>query len=89
MYAIDSNQYLKEIHKFCISHAYLDHTSRDPSHFYLEFLKDFYIFRILGLSGSHGTNGSRIHPVFAELEIAPRKWLYDLNFSCIAIYVIH
>ena len=32
MYAIDSNQYLKEKHEFHISHAYLGHTSRDPSH---------------------------------------------------------
>ena len=32
-----------------------------------------------------GTNSSRIHLVFAELEIVPRKWLYNLNFYCIAI----
>ena len=32
MYAIDSNQYLKEKREFHISHAYIDHTSRDPGH---------------------------------------------------------
>ena len=32
MYAIDSNQYLKEKQEFHVSHAYIDHTSRDPAH---------------------------------------------------------
>ena len=32
MYAMDSNQYLKEKHEFCVSHAYFNHLSRDPAH---------------------------------------------------------
>ena len=59
------------------------------THFYYDFLKDFYIFRISGSSGSFGTNGSRIHPVLAEKNIASRKWLYQFDFYCIVISVIH
>ena len=36
-----------------------------------------------------GTNGSRIHPVLTKKSIAPRKWLYQFNFYCILIYMIH
>ena len=31
MYAIDSNQYLKEKCEFRVSHTYFDHPGRDPS----------------------------------------------------------
>ena len=59
------------------------------THFYYEFLKDFIFSESLDPQDHYGTNRYRIHPVFAELGIAPRKQSYDLNFYCIVIYVIH
>ena len=57
--------------------------------FLLQIPKRFFIFsESLDPQDHCGINGSRIHPVSAELEISPRKWSYDLYFYCIVIYMI-
>ena len=35
------------------------------------------------------TNSSRIHPVLMKKNITPGKWLYQFDFYCIVIYMIH
>ena len=59
------------------------------THFYYEFLKDFIFSEYLDPQDHFGTNGPRIHPVLAEKNIDPRKWLYQIDSYCMVFSVIH
>ena len=59
------------------------------THFYFEFLKIFIFSESMDPQDHYGTCGSRIHPVLTEINIAPRKWMYQFDFYCIVTSVIH